>query len=119
MLDVIWKGREESGEGPGQECSRGSFRGSYYDPSLRTPEELMKLAPAERVKAIKANEATTEALTKAPKLQSLTKNQRSSSTKIDICEKCRKEDASARHHRGAYLVSESGKGGSCETIRIP
>lgn len=27
----------------------------------------MKLAPAERVKAIKANEATTEALTKAPK----------------------------------------------------
>jgi hypothetical protein len=64
---VIWKGREERREGPGREYSRGSFRGSYYDPGLRTPEELMKLAPAERVKAIKANEATTEAITKAPK----------------------------------------------------
>lgn len=64
---VIWKGREERGRDQGKSTPEGASAVATTIPGLKAPEELMKLAPAERVKAIKANEATTEALTKASK----------------------------------------------------
>jgi hypothetical protein len=43
----------------------GDSAAAVMTPGFKTPEELMRLAPAERIRAIRVNEAISEAITKA------------------------------------------------------